>query len=165
METAFEADFSDIRVHHGPQAESMGALAFTQGQDIHFARGQYDPGSRSGRKLIGHELAHVVQQRAGKVAMPDGDGPPINASPELESEADALGANALQGGDVGHMHSASGNRTGAVNAPIQAAPKRPPKKGLTEANMADHDAENQSQQEDTPFNESSAEMSFDPEDR
>ena len=84
----------------------------------------------------------------------------------LSRRLDAVGQAACGvGGDVGHMHSASGNRTGAVNAPIQAAPKRPPKKGLTEANMADHDAENQSQQEDTPFNESSAEMSFDPEDR
>ena len=105
METAFGADFSDVRVHQSPEPESMGAAAYTRGKDIHFAPGQYDPASLSGQKLIGHELTHVVQQRVGRVVTPAGDGPPINASPQLESEADAVGARAARGENVERTHS------------------------------------------------------------
>lgn len=67
MESAFGADFSSVRIHEGPQAQSLGALAYTQGTNIHFAPGQYQPHSRSGQELLGHELAHVVQQAQGRV--------------------------------------------------------------------------------------------------
>jgi hypothetical protein len=68
MERAFGADFSAVRVHQGPEAQSMGALAYTQGSSIHFAPGQYAPGSQRGQELLGHELAHVVQQAQGRVS-------------------------------------------------------------------------------------------------
>ncbi|MCH8310005.1 MAG: DUF4157 domain-containing protein, partial [Chloroflexi bacterium] len=97
METAFRADFSDVRIHQGPEAESMGAVAYTRGKDIHFAPGQYDPATPSGQKVIGHELAHVVQQRAGRVAMPHGQGTLINKDINLEAEADLMGAKATRG--------------------------------------------------------------------
>src|SRR5262249_2600511 len=45
-----------------------GALAFTVGRDIVFGRGQYSPGTFEGRRLIAHELAHVVQQSGGAAA-------------------------------------------------------------------------------------------------
>jgi len=61
METAFNTDFSDVTLHEGPQATDMAAQAYTQGNQIHFAPDRYDPSSQSGRKLLGHELAHVVQ--------------------------------------------------------------------------------------------------------
>ncbi len=64
------------------------------GQDLHFAPGKYSPASSHGQELIGHELAHVVQQRAGRVAVPQGKGAPINADPALEAEADQLGKKA-----------------------------------------------------------------------
>lgn len=92
MESAFGHDFSRVRVHQGSTASSLGAVAFTRGQDIHFAPGQYSPGSRSGQQLLGHELAHVVQQAKGRVALPQGKGAPINADPGLEAEADRLGS-------------------------------------------------------------------------
>ena len=63
MESAFGSDFSNVRVHQGPSADSLGALAFTQGRDIHFAPGQYNPASAEGQRIIAHELTHVVQQR------------------------------------------------------------------------------------------------------
>jgi hypothetical protein len=97
MEAAFHADFSNVRVHQGPDAASLSALAFTQGRDINFAPGQYNPSSLEGQKIIAHELAHVVQQRQGKVAVPQGKGAPINADPVLEAEADSLGRKAVQG--------------------------------------------------------------------
>ncbi len=91
MESFFHADFSRVRVHEGPTAQAMGALAFTLGEELHFAPGRYDPTSRDGIALLGHELAHVVQQRDGRVANPYGQGVAIVQDPALEAEADAIG--------------------------------------------------------------------------
>ena len=93
MEGAFGADFSAVRVHVGPQASRIGALAFATGNDVYFAPGQYDPGSVRGQQLIGHELAHVVQQRQGRVRAP-GNGVSVVQDHALEAEADRLGARA-----------------------------------------------------------------------
>jgi hypothetical protein len=68
METALAADFSAVRVRVGPQAERIGAIAFTLGSDIYFVPGGYQPDTVHGQQLLGHELAHVVQQRAGRFA-------------------------------------------------------------------------------------------------
>ena len=66
MGQAMGADFSQVRVHTGTQADALNqsiqAKAFTTGQDVFFRQGEYQPGSRSGQKLIAHELTHVVQQ-------------------------------------------------------------------------------------------------------
>jgi hypothetical protein len=89
METSLGADFSSVRIHEGPQAEAVGALAFTQGTDIHFAPGQYQPTSQRGQELLGHELTHVVQQSQGRVrATMQASGVDINDDPALEREAD-----------------------------------------------------------------------------
>jgi Domain of unknown function (DUF4157) len=74
MEAALGAVFSNVRVHVGPQAQLIGAMAFTIGSDIYFASGRYQPDTIHGRELLGHELAHVVQQRAGRVRNPLGAG-------------------------------------------------------------------------------------------
>jgi hypothetical protein len=105
MESSFGQDFSDVRVHQGTEASSMGALAATRGAHLHFAPGQYDPSSERGRSLIGHELTHVVQQRAGH-AMTQGKGG-VNADPALEAEADRMGAQAARGEQVAHAPTAT----------------------------------------------------------
>jgi hypothetical protein len=68
MEGHFDADFSSVRLHTDTHAASMSralsAQAFTQGNHIYFGAGKYDPGSTAGKKLIAHELTHVVQQGA-----------------------------------------------------------------------------------------------------
>ena len=97
MEKSFGADFSNIRVHEDSNPSHLGALAYTQGSQIHFPPGGYDPNSLTGRQLIGHELAHTVQQQSGQVTTPQDRGLPINDSTVLESEADRLGASAAQG--------------------------------------------------------------------
>jgi hypothetical protein len=98
METAFGVDFSPVRIHEGPHAETVGALAYTQGTDIHFAPGQYDPQGRRGQELLGHELAHVVQQAEGRVAATtQAKGLPVNDDQGLEREADDLGNRAAAG--------------------------------------------------------------------
>jgi hypothetical protein len=94
MESFFGANFADVRVHVGPQAASIGALAFTQGSHIHFAPGQYNPASPQGQQVLGHELAHVVQQRSGRVRNPFGSGVAVVQDRHLESEADQMGMRA-----------------------------------------------------------------------
>lgn len=74
MESFFNTDFSDVQIHVGQEASSIGALAFTQGSHLYFAPGQYNPNSHQGQQLLGHELTHVLQQRAGRVRNPFGSG-------------------------------------------------------------------------------------------
>src|SRR4051812_24795870 len=116
MEGSFGADFGDVRVHEGSsQAAAIGAEAFTYGNDIHFAPGSYAPGSPQGQQLIGHELTHVVQQRAGRVApTAQAYGVSLNQDASLEREADEHGSRAAQGQPV----SGTGGGRGAVGAPV-----------------------------------------------
>jgi hypothetical protein len=71
MEGRFGFDFSRVRIHAGAQAAdsaaALGALAYTTGRHIVFGSGKYEPHSPVGRKLLAHELAHVVQQGAASV--------------------------------------------------------------------------------------------------
>jgi hypothetical protein len=94
METAFGADFSDVRVHVGQEAAALGAIAYTWGTNIHFAPGQYNPNTIQGQKLLGHELWHVVQQRSGRVSNPFGGGVAVVQDHALEAEADRMGVKA-----------------------------------------------------------------------
>lgn len=98
MEDSFGTDFSGVRVHpESSKAPEVGALAYTQGTDIHFAPGQFKPDTSAGQQLLGHELAHVVQQAEGRV-QPTTEiaGMPVNDNESLEREADALGAKAAR---------------------------------------------------------------------
>lgn len=92
-ESSLNSDFSDVRIHaNSAKAPAVGALAYTQGTDIHFAPGSYNPNSSSGRSLLGHELTHVVQQSLGRVQPTTTvAGVPVNDNPSLEAEADRLG--------------------------------------------------------------------------
>jgi hypothetical protein len=91
MESFFQANFSEVRVHEGPAAQGLGALAFTMGENLHFAPGLYDPTRLEGVELLAHELTHVVQQREGRVANPYRSGVAIVQDPGLETEADSMG--------------------------------------------------------------------------
>ncbi len=93
MTKTFGPGVSDVRAHPtSSSAVAAGALAYTRGSDIHFAPGQFKPGTTAGQRLIGHEMAHVVQQGEGRVK-PTGSvaGMPLNDNPALEREADILG--------------------------------------------------------------------------
>lgn len=92
MESVFNADFSNVKIHTGGyQAESIGALAFTTGNDIYFAQGQYSPHSPYGQRILGHELTHVVQQRNGRVRNPFGNGIAVVNDHGMEAEAERMG--------------------------------------------------------------------------
>lgn len=70
FENRFGADFSQVRVHtdvqSGELASSIKARAFTTGRDIFFAGGEYAPETHTGRKLLAHELTHVLQQQGSR---------------------------------------------------------------------------------------------------
>ncbi|MDJ0841219.1 MAG: DUF4157 domain-containing protein [Acidobacteriota bacterium] len=67
FESRFGRDFSKVRLHTDPEAatvaDSIRARAFTLGNDIVFGTGQYHPTTNKGKRLMAHELTHVVQQR------------------------------------------------------------------------------------------------------
>lgn len=89
MEDRFRHDFSGVRVHADARAaasaNAVDAKAYTVGRDVVFGEGRYDPGSASGRRLLAHELTHVVQQGTG-----DRGGPleiaPAGTTAEAEAE-------------------------------------------------------------------------------
>jgi uncharacterized protein DUF4157 len=91
MEARFGHDFSRVRVHDGAPAEAsataLDARAYTVGTDVVLGAGRYEPWSSAGRRLLAHELAHVVQQsasvRSGIVHL---------GEPSAESEADSAAA-------------------------------------------------------------------------
>jgi hypothetical protein len=74
MESRLQEEFSAVRVHADPTAAraatSVNAHAFTVGDDLVFNRNRYAPQQESGKRLLAHELAHVVQQRRGGPAPP-----------------------------------------------------------------------------------------------
>jgi hypothetical protein len=68
FEPRFGHDFSRVRVHSdrhaAASARAVNALAYTVGADVSFGAGQYRVNSTQGRRLLAHELTHVVQQSA-----------------------------------------------------------------------------------------------------
>lgn len=69
MESKLNADFSRVSIHTGADANQLcrqiNARAFTVGRDIFFADGEYASQTQKGRKLLAHELTHVLQQGSG----------------------------------------------------------------------------------------------------
>lgn len=114
MEPALGADFHHVRLHHDGQAAAvagqLGVRAFTRGDDIYFGRDQYQPETAAGQHLIGHELAHVRQQKTipglqYQLQIPD-------QRDRYEAEADALADRVVRGTD--RNYAKSGNRQSLV---------------------------------------------------
>lgn len=103
MEPRFRHDFSAVRVHTdalaAESARAVSARAYTVGSDIVFARDQHRPRTDSGKRLLAHELAHVVQQRSASLSL----GPAvlgIEQSGTLEQEANQAAHAAALAGDA-----------------------------------------------------------------
>ncbi|WP_163397783.1 DUF4157 domain-containing protein [Flavobacterium fluviatile] len=66
MESGFGNDFSNVKIHTGTNAiemsQELGAQAFTNGNDVYFNEGKYNPRSKEGKHLLAHELTHTIQQ-------------------------------------------------------------------------------------------------------
>jgi murein DD-endopeptidase MepM/ murein hydrolase activator NlpD len=106
MESGFGHDFARVRVHTGAQAtasaRAVRAVAYTVGDDIVFDSGAYAPNSSSGRRLLAHELTHVVQQRnagtvAGQPAKGDGTLTMSRPGDHAEREAERIAAEVTAG--------------------------------------------------------------------
>src|SRR5438876_9224614 len=101
MESRLGADFGDVRVHTDSKASesarSVQAHAYTVGSDVVFQSGKYEPESDSGKRMLAHELTHVVQQRSGPVAgTPAPGGIQIsNPSDSFERAADSSADRAM----------------------------------------------------------------------
>ena len=118
MESAFGEDFSNVGIHtNSSRASGMRAKAFAQGDDVHFAPGQYNPESREGQALLGHELTHVVQQRRGRVhPTTQAKGLAVIDDEGLEHEADEMGERAAQSG--GPVRDLSTSPPSASSSPV-----------------------------------------------
>jgi len=91
MEVQLGADFSAVNIHVGAQAEkqaeAMGAEAFTQGADVYFGKGAWNPDSPETAELLAHELVHVVQQ--GAAAKKEDKGPDAEDAPKESPSTNA----------------------------------------------------------------------------
>jgi hypothetical protein len=116
FESKFGCDFSRVRIHddnHAAEsARLFSAQAFTAGQNIIFAAGRYEPCTLVGRRLLGHELAHVVQQSRGGISPKSS-----SAVANLEAQANLAVSAALA--DVG-MVNVSGATANGVQMNTEA---------------------------------------------
>jgi hypothetical protein len=89
FETGLGSPFGEVRIHHGAEADRLSraakARALTVGRDIYFRKGEYDPETMPGRKLLAHELTHVVQQRASAATLEESLRLPVQRKPEGET--------------------------------------------------------------------------------
>jgi hypothetical protein len=96
MESSLGHDFSGVRVHRGPDADestrSVGATAYTVGNEVVLGSGAPEIASRAGQHLLAHELVHVVQQRSGDVGGAPAPGGVRLSDPDdrFEQEAEAV---------------------------------------------------------------------------
>ncbi len=90
MESSFQRRFDNVRIRRDGVADAQNARAVTIGEDIHVSAGE-DLAAPGARQLIGHELAHVVQQRSRERR---------GSTRVLEREADQAGAAAAEGRTV-----------------------------------------------------------------
>jgi hypothetical protein len=96
FEPRFGVDFSDVRVHANDRAaesaKAINARAFTVGRDMAFGNGQFAPETSEGRRLLAHELTHVIQQ----------DGPTTTLR-NKRIEVQKIGQPMVQGGFFGKI--------------------------------------------------------------
>lgn len=117
---------AEVRVHTDETADalarSVSARAFTTGEDVYFAEGEYSPGTAEGESLLAHELTHVVQQRGAPT-----DGPLVASEPgdplevEAQAAAGATGGRPSQGAET--ADAAGLQRETATATPPAPAPE------------------------------------------
>ncbi|WP_372743238.1 DUF4157 domain-containing protein [Neptunomonas sp.] len=94
MEPRFKHDFGGVRVHTDSRAaesaRAVSALAYTVGRNVVFGAGQHAPESRAGRRLLAHELTHVVQQAPLLQRQPDPEADKANVDACLKQTKDLL---------------------------------------------------------------------------
>lgn len=137
MESRFGHDFSPVRVHTSPAAaRSVNALAFTVGSHIVFDEARFAPHTAEGRRLLAHELTHVVQQRASGGPISGATvGSGGHAARRNASAAGTALALRVSPGAIGAQAPPSIQRTLTVADPANNIPN-PGGKGVTQTNAA-----------------------------
>jgi hypothetical protein len=120
MESRFGHDFSHVRVHTGERAaesaQMVNALAYTIGRDVVFGNAQYAPDTSGGRRLLAHELTHVLQQSPAHTA-PNLMSKISRPSDAAEVEADRTARAVVEpDGGVRHESGIGGYRPAQVSA-------------------------------------------------
>lgn len=73
LEELMGADFSGVRIHNDQESHELNkqinAQAFTRGNDVFFNAGKYDPSTEEGKRLLAHELTHVIQQEGDRLTI------------------------------------------------------------------------------------------------
>ena len=134
FEPGFSADFSNIRISRGHIPEELGVQAVAKGTDILLD-------SSAGMDVLGHELAHVVQQAQGRVA----GGYPVVENAGLEHEADVMGARVASGltAEVGSQNGFGGETMSISPMSSASAPAQCKSKEEKEAEKAAKEYEKQ----------------------
>lgn len=134
LEPRFEHDFSRVRVHSSGDAHAssraIGAGAYTVGNDIVFAEGRYQPYTSDGRRLLAHELTHVVQQDRAASTGVQGHGisnPGDASEREAGAIADAVAAGRERVAPTAHptAHVQTGDRDPGTPPPPAPEPSEP----------------------------------------
>lgn len=133
------ADLGGVRIHYdgraATSARSVGTRAYSVGQDVYFAAGQYRPGTLEGDRLIAHEVVHTVQQRGASVG-----GDPIRWSGEgdpAEVEADRVSTAALAGERPQRVQSTA--KVTLSKAPPAPTAKQTPKERALDEHLKEQD--------------------------
>ncbi len=109
MEPHFGHDFSGVRVHTdvkaAESARAVNALAYTVGSDVVFGNGHYVPQSNEGRRLMAHELTHVVQQGGILAGAYVGNITPADHASEREAQHMARMVQTDTQQQIAHQHS------------------------------------------------------------
>lgn len=136
MEPRFGQDFSHVRVHTDEKAadsaRAVDSLAYTVGRDIVFAAGQYRPATAEGRRLVGHELTHIVQQgRSGTTNLSSARLEIDNPRDAAEQEAESVANRLTDTQSIRPGISAAGSLQAAPAGVIQRTPAPPTYGGVT----------------------------------
>jgi outer membrane protein OmpA-like peptidoglycan-associated protein len=140
MEPRFGHDFSRVRVHTDARAaessRAVNAHAYTVGNDIVFAAARYAPETDMGRRVLAHELTHVVQQASGAARSVARSMEISDPFDPLEREADAVADRISRGGSLPHVGATASNvlqRLGdltkvprGLGCPVAASTPAPP---------------------------------------
>lgn len=115
LESHFGHNFSQVHIHTDARAaeaaDALNARAFTTGQNIVFGKNQFAPGTRAGKKLLAHELTHVVQQARGA--------PPAIMRQKANPPQPRLGCTSTQTSMINNARQAAALRTSVALAMIR----------------------------------------------
>jgi hypothetical protein len=134
MESRLGQDFGDVRVHTdalaSSSARSVDAHAYTVGTDVVFRGDRYTPHTAAGKRMLAHELVHVMQQRAGPVDGSPGPGGIAVSDPSdrFEQEADRVARQVMEAGPEPDSLTGTAGGEASAGARVPAAQRKKRKK-------------------------------------